>query len=271
MSQPTSQPTSSKKQPTSPNTHNNAFDTSITLSMGIRKDFWGNFVPTVVNSQSQVGFDSFEIGTVCSLKSWVQGDKHASWTSNEERCSLNAVLGYYDDELVDVIPSIQENGVSSIALLDSLQREALKLAFVDHRVQCCHKRKYKTHEEYYEHANGIFKGNRRVGEKLYPAIHMSCPISTPPIMWKPGNKLGCFVKDEIFQFDEHPPRNTEPLNHLPFKSIVIPRVKLIFHTSETRYGIKLKLCRDIRVVRVGYVQQVYAENAYIGKKRKHSE
>ena len=70
------------------------------------------------------------------------------------------------------------------------------------------------------------------------------PISTPPIMWKPGNKLGCFVKDKIFQFDEHPPRNTEPLNHLPFKSIsarLLQAIKLsvaIFAWSESHRSIK---------------------------------
>lgn len=270
MSQPLSQPMSSpvKKSPTTPNTHNNPFDDGITLSIGIRRDFRGDYVPTVLDTLLSDGFESFEIGTVCSLKSWVQGDRHASWTSNEERCCLNAVLGYYDDELVDIIPTIRADGTRAIALLKSLEKEALKLAFVDHRVECSHKAKYKTPGEYYERAIKVFKGKRRVGDNDYTAIHMSCSINTRPIMWKPSDNG--FVQDDGFQFDEHPPRNSEPMNHLPLKSIVIPRVELIFHTNEHRYGVKLKLCRDIRVVKVGHMHQVYAAKAYIGKKRKHS-
>tara|TARA_B110001450_G_scaffold140369_1_gene131419 strand:- start:1455 stop:2264 length:810 start_codon:yes stop_codon:yes gene_type:complete len=268
MSQPISQPVSSpvKKLPTSPITHSNPFDDEIILSVGIRKDFRGDFVPTVTPSIFPDGFTSFEIGAVCSLKSWVQGDRHASWiTTVEERYSLNAVLGYYDDELSQAIPTIQEDGQCAIRLLETLEREVLKLAFVDHRVKCSHKAKYKNSDDYYEHAIKIFKGCRLIGDRNYQAIHMSS--STRPIMWKSGED-GSFVKDDMFQFDENPPRNSEPLNHLPLKSIVIPRVELVFHTTEHRYGVKLKLGRDIRVLRVGHVPKVYAANVYIGKKRK---
>jgi hypothetical protein len=258
-----------KKSPTTPHTHNNPFADGIQLLVGIRKDFRGDMVPTVLNTLLSEGFESFEIGTVCSLKSWVQGDRHASWNNTTEQCCLNAVLGYYDDELVDIIPTIQADGTRAIALLLSLEKEEVQwrssiIAFnVPTKSSTKHRKNITNTPLRYSKENAVWGGWDCT------AIHMSCSINTRPIMWKPSDDG--FVQDDGFQFDENPPRNSEPMNHLPVKSIVIPRVKLIFHTNEHRYGIKLKLCRDIRVVRVGHIHQIYAANAYIGKKRKHSE
>ena len=270
MSQPMSQPMSTpvKKQPTSPFVHNNPFDDGFALSVGIREDYRDKMVPMVFGSDGDVA--EFEIGTVCSIKSWVQGDRHAqSYECVKEQCILRAVLGYYDDELVEIIPNIQQDGQYAVQLLDSWSKEMLKLAFHDHRVKCSHKSKYKNEQEYYNKALKVFKETRSIGGNDYRALTMVCPISSRPIMWKYSENG--FVKDDTFQFDEHPQRNSEPLNYLPLKSIVIPRIKLIFHTNEARFGVMLKLCRDIRVVRVGHIPKVYAETAYIGKKRKHSE
>lgn len=247
-----------------PDTYNNIFDDETTLSAAIKQDHRGQFVPTVINTAfPERGFQPFEVGSVYSLQSWVQGDKHASWSSDPERCSLNAVIGYYDDDLKRHVPTIEQDGRRAIETLAELEREALKLAFHDHRVQCVHKSKYKSDEEYIAGANPLQKRTICVGDLPPLAMfHMSTFSKGPETiaMWKSHD--GMHVRDDMFTFDGRPPHQ-HPLNYLPAKSIVIPRMRFLFYTSEQRFGIKLQLERDIRVIRPGRAKQVYAANVYI--------
>ena len=256
-----------------PDMYNNIFDDETTLSVAIKEDNRGQFVPTITNATfPQRGFQSFELGTMFSLRSWLQGDKHASWSSVPERCSLNVVIGYCDDDLKQHIPTIEADGTRALQTLLRLEEEALKLAFVDHRVQCEHKAGCKTVQDYISGANSLQKGVRHVEDTEYPMFHMST-VNTGPetiMMWKCHD--GVYVRDDMFAFDEKPPHQ-HPLNYLPGGSIIIPRVRFMFYTSEQRYGIKLQLERDIRVVRPGRIEQVYAEHVYLEtptKKRKRT-
>ena len=106
---------------------------------------------------------------------WVGGDKHASWynQNNPERCSLNIVLGYSDDQLKQCIPTIEDDGRTAIQKLEALEVECLKLAFVDHRIKCINKKKHKTVDDYIRHANRMQRGTRTIDGNEYPVFHLS--------------------------------------------------------------------------------------------------
>ena len=250
-----------------PDTHNNLFDSGTTLELSVVQFGDGKYGPTVVNSAISEKFDFFEIGTFYSLKSWVQGDLHATWSSTPERCVLNVVLGYYDDQLVNAIPTIQEDGKLAYNKLMLLEEEALKLAFIDHRIECVHKDKIKkdggTFEDYIKKANRLQKGVRKIDGRIYPAFHISrTKESGVPNLWKWDHQTGKYVSDDTFQFDDKPP-HTHPNNYLIPKSIIIPRMRILFFTNENRYGMKLHLDKDIRIIRPGRVETIYGADVYL--------
>ena len=250
-----------------PDTHNNLFDNGTTLELSVVQFGDGKYGPTVGNSAIPEKFGFFEIGTFYSLKSWVQGDLHAGWPSTTERCSLNAVLGYYDDQLVKAIPTIKSDGKLAYKKLMSLEEEALKLAFIDHRIECVHKDKIKkdggTFKDYIKKSNRLQKGERRIGGREYPAFHISrTKEAGVPELWRWNHQTSTFMIDDNFQFDDKPP-HPHPNNFLTPKSIIVPRMQIIFYTNEDRYGIKLLLDKYIRIIRPGRDEQVYGANVYL--------
>ena len=84
----------------------------------------------------------------------------------------------------------------------------------------------------------------------------------PPVIWKYDQQKATFVEDTTFVFDDSPLHH-KPLNYLPRESIVVPRMRCIFYTNEKRYGIKLELDKDIRIIRPGHVAKVYANTVYL--------
>jgi hypothetical protein len=251
-----------------PDTYNNIHDEITNVGVGVFVDHRGEYVPSTVNTAFPTrGFQSFEVGSAAVIDGrWVGGDKNAPWykENNPERCSLNIALGYADEQLKQCIPTIEVDGRTAIQKLEALEVECLKLAFIDHRIKCCHKDKLESVDDYIRHANRLQKGTRTIGGNDYPVFHLSRIVvkSGRPVLWNYNNSAKLFVKHTGIEFDDKPPHQ-DPLNYLPLHSIVIPRMRLVFYTNKERYGVKLGLDTDIRIVRLGHVAQVYANAVYL--------
>lgn len=252
----------------SPDTYNNIHDDNTDVGIGVFADHRGECVPTVINTMFPTrGFQSFEVGSAVVIDGrWLGGDKHASWynSSKPERCSLNIALGYADEQLKQCIPTIGVDSRNAIQKLEALEVECLKLAYVDHRIKCFHKDKLESVDDYIRHANRLQKGTRTIDGNDYPVFHLSRILSKAgkPVLWNYDSDKKNFVEHAGIKFDDKPPHQ-EPLNYLPLHSIIIPRMVLCFYTNKERYGVKLGLDTDIRVVRLGHVAQVYANAVYL--------
>lgn len=252
----------------SPDTYNNIHDDNTDVAIGVFADHRGEYVPTVINTTFPTrGFQSFEVGSAVVIDGrWLGGDKHASWynSSKPERCSLNIALGYADEQLKQCIPTIGVDSRNAIQKLEALEVECLKLAYVDHRIKCFHKDKLESVDDYIRHANRLQKGTRTIDGNEYPVFHLSRILSKAglPALWNYDSDKKNFVEHAGIKFDDKPPHQ-EPLNYLPLHSIIIPRMVLCFYTNKERYGVKLGLDTDIRVVRLGHVAQVYANAVYL--------
>ena len=251
-----------------PDTYNNIHDEMTNVGVGVFADHRGECVPTVINTAFPTrGFQSFEVGSAVVIDGrWLGGDKHASWynSSKPVRCSLNIALGYADEQLKQCIPSIGVDSRNAIQKLEALEVECLKLAYVDHRIKCFHKDKLESVDDYIRHANRLQKGTRTIDGNDYPVFHLSRILSKAgkPVLWNYDSDKKNFVEHAGIKFDDKPPHQ-EPLNYLPLHSIIIPRMVLCFYTNKERYGVKLGLDTDIRVVRLGHVAQVYANAVYL--------
>jgi len=252
----------------SPDTYNNIHDDNTDVGIGVFADHRGECVPTVINTAFPTrGFQYFEVGSAVVIDGrWLGGDKHASWYKEKkpERCSLNIALGYADEQLKQCIPTIGVDSRNAIQKLEALEVECLKLAYVDHRIKCFHKDKLESVDDYIRHANRLQKGTRMIDGNEYPVFHLSRIVSKSgkPVLWNYDSDKKNFVEHAGIKFDDKPPHQ-EPLNYLPLHSIIIPRMALCFYTNKERYGVKLGLDTDIRVVRLGHVAQVYANAVYL--------
>ena len=251
-----------------PDTYNNIHDDKTNVGIGVFADHRGEYVPSAINTAFPTrGFQSFEVGTAAVIDGrWLGGDKYASWykKNNPERCSLNIALGYADEQLKQCIPTIEADSRAAIQKLEALEVECLKLAFVDHRIKCFHKDRLETVDDYIRHANRLQKGTRMIEGNEYPVFHLSRILSKSgkPVLWNYDIDKKLFVEHTVIEFDDKPPHQ-DPLNYLPLHSIVIPRTRLVFYTNKERYGVKLGLDTDIRIVRLGHVAQVYANAVYL--------
>jgi len=262
-----------------PNTNNSIFHKTTKLTTNVVQNYRDEWTPSVVLERSPSrGFEEFEFGTVCSNKSWIQGDQFAPWmmtntntkTQVEPKCILSAVVGYSDPELVLNVDGIENHGIVAVETLVKLQNKLLKLAYVDSRVQCVHKVGHNTVESYIASANyQVCRSKRHVnGDKLYHSLNMTRSYQTKngefntPNLWK-SDLQGGFLVDDNFKYDNQAPRQSYPLNHLPECSIVVPRVSMFFTSNPERYGVSLELGKDIRVIRIGMVETPYANNVYL--------